>query len=44
MLTERSTAGWLWMAYGPAETFLAGAVFAGISLTGFVWVYNRHLK
>ena len=31
-------AGILWDGYGPAATFIAGAVFAVISLSGLVWV------
>jgi hypothetical protein len=29
-------AGWLWTEFGPAATFTAGAVFAGIALVGML--------
>jgi MFS family permease len=44
LLVASALAGWLWMAYGPAETFLAGAVFAGISLAGFALMRGKYLK
>jgi len=44
LLVASILAGWLWTAYGPAETFLAGAVFAGISLSGFAFIRGKHLK
>lgn len=36
-LVSSALAGLLWTVYGPAETFLAGAVFAGISLGGLIF-------
>ena len=36
LLAAGALAGWLWTASGPAATFTAGAVFAGIALLGMV--------
>jgi len=45
LLIASALAGWLWTVHGPAETFLAGAVFAGISLAGFALMRgSRYLK
>lgn len=44
LLIASTLAGWLWTAYGPTETFLAGAVFAGISLAGFAMMRGKYLK
>ena len=44
LLVASALAGWLWTTYGPAETFLAGAVFAGISLAGFTLLRGKYLK
>ncbi|MCE9508660.1 MAG: MFS transporter [Alphaproteobacteria bacterium] len=44
LLIASALAGWLWMVHGPAETFLAGAVFAGISLAGFALLRGKYLK
>jgi MFS family permease len=44
LLVASALAGWLWTAYGPAETFLAGAVFAGISLAGFSFMRGKYLR
>jgi MFS family permease len=44
LLIASVLAGWLWTAYGPAETFLIGAVFAGISLAGFAVMRGKYLK
>jgi MFS family permease len=42
-LTASALAGWLWVAFGPAETFIASAVFASISFFGLVFSL-KHLK
>jgi MFS family permease len=44
LLIASTLAGWLWTIYGPAETFIAGAVFAGLSLIGFIFIYRKYLK
>lgn len=44
LLIASGLAGWLWMAFGPAETFIAGAVFAGIALAGFALIRYKYLK
>jgi MFS family permease len=44
LLIASALAGWLWTVHGPAETFLAGAVFAGISLAGFAIMRGKYLK
>ena len=36
LLVASVLAGWLWTAFGPAATFLAGAAFVGIALLGVV--------
>ena len=36
LLAASALAGWLWTASGPAATFTAGAVFAGLALLGMV--------
>ncbi len=38
MLAASVIAGWLWDAYGPSATFLAGAVFTVIAFVGYVGV------
>lgn len=44
LLVASALAGWLWITFGPAETFLAGAVFAVISLAGFGFLRGNYLK
>ena len=34
LLLASIAAGWLWAALGPSSTFIAGAIFAGLSLMG----------
>jgi MFS family permease len=34
LLAASAGAGWLWDHWGPAVTFLAGAVFSGLALAG----------
>jgi MFS family permease len=34
LLLASIVAGWLWAALGPSSTFIAGAIFAGLSLMG----------
>jgi MFS family permease len=36
LLAASVIAGWLWTAFGPAATFKAGAVFAGLALIGIL--------
>ena len=36
LLAASVLAGWLWTAFGPAATFLAGGAFAGIALLGML--------
>lgn len=36
LLVASVVAGWLWTAFGPAETFIAGALFAGLALLGII--------
>ena len=36
LLIASGLAGWLWDAFGPALTFIAGAAFAGIALLGLL--------
>jgi hypothetical protein len=36
LLSASALAGWLWTEFGPAATFTAGAVFAGIALLGML--------
>jgi len=36
LLAASVVAGWLWTAFGPAATFMAGALFAGLALIGIV--------
>jgi MFS family permease len=36
LLAASALAGWLWTEFGPAVSFTAGAVFAGIALLGIV--------
>ena len=36
LLLASVLAGWLWTAFGPAATFLAGAAFVGIAVLGVV--------
>ena len=36
LLLASVLAGWLWTAFGPAATFLAGASFVGIAVLGVV--------
>jgi hypothetical protein len=36
LFAASALAGWLWTEFGPAATFTAGAVFAGIALLGMV--------
>jgi MFS family permease len=43
-LVASGLAGLLWTAYGPAETFTAGAIFAAISLVGMWRVGSKYLK
>lgn len=38
MLAASVIAGWLWDAYGPSATFLAGAIFTVIAFVGYVGV------
>jgi MFS family permease len=35
MLAASVLAGWLWDAYGPKATFLAGALFTSVAFLGF---------
>ena len=37
LLVASTLAGALWTASGPTATFLAGALFAAIALTGLLW-------
>jgi len=34
LLIASALAGWLWTAFGPADTFIAGAAFAALALSG----------
>lgn len=43
-LFASALAGELWVRFGPAETFIAGAIFAGVALAGLWSVRNGHLK
>lgn len=43
-LVASGLAGALWTVFGPAETFIAGAIFAFISLVGLLLVRGKHLK
>ncbi len=43
-LVASALAGELWVRFGPAETFIAGAVFALIALVGLWSVRGNHLK
>ena len=43
-LIASALAGALWTAFGPPETFIAGAIFAVISLIGLWAVRRKHLK
>jgi len=36
LLVASLLAGWLWDAYGPATTFIASAVFAGVAWAGLL--------
>jgi len=36
LLVASVVAGWLWTAFAPAATFMAGALFAGLALIGIV--------
>jgi MFS family permease len=36
LLAASILAGWLWTAFGPAATFLAGGAFAGIAVLGML--------
>jgi hypothetical protein len=36
LLVASVLAGWLWTAFGPAATFIAGGIFAGIALSGML--------
>ncbi len=44
LLVASTLAGMLWTVYGPEETFLAGAVFAGIALSGLTFLRGKYLK
>lgn len=44
LLIASALAGWLWTAYGPAETFYFGAAFAGVALIGFLQIRDKYLK
>jgi MFS family permease len=44
LLIASGLAGELWHAFGPSATFIAGAVFAAISLAGLLLTRGRHLK
>ncbi|MFV0284098.1 MAG: MFS transporter [Castellaniella sp.] len=41
MLLASVLAGWLWQAWGPSATFLAGAVFAAVALLGLAMPAGR---
>jgi MFS family permease len=41
MLAASALAGALWSFYGPAQTFLAGALFAALSLAGLFTLIRR---
>jgi len=43
-LVASALAGALWTVYGPSETFIAGAVFAGVSLAGLLLMHGKYLK
>ena len=43
-LVASALAGALWTVYGPAETFITGALFAGVSLVGLLFMRGKHLK
>jgi len=43
-LVASGLAGWIWTAYGPSQTFTAGAIFAAISLAGMWQVGRKYLK
>jgi len=43
LLVASVLAGWLWTAFGPATTFLAGGTFAGIAVLGMLsWQPRRN--
>jgi len=44
LLIASVLAGWLWTSFGPAETFFVGAVFASVSLMGFVSLRGKYLN
>ncbi len=43
-LVASSLAGVLWTTCGPAGTFIAGAIFAAVSLVGLLLMRGKHLK
>lgn len=36
LLVASVLAGWLWMALGPAMTFIAGALFSAVAMVGLL--------
>jgi MFS family permease len=44
LLVASALAGWLWTVHGPDETFLFGAIFAAISLVGFVGTRSKYME
>jgi MFS family permease len=43
-LVASALAGALWTVYGPAETFMAGGIFAAVSLAGLLLMRGKYLK
>jgi hypothetical protein len=42
LLVASVLAGWLWMAFNPAATFIVGSAFASIALLGLLfWQSER---
>jgi hypothetical protein len=42
LLVASVVAGWLWTAFSPAATFIAGGAFAGVALLGMLsWQTER---
>jgi len=43
LLMASVLAGWLWQAYGPTATFVAGAIFSGVAVIAMAIRIDRHI-